>query len=184
MRMLDHVQLKPNDRAATERAAQILRQRFPIEQVILFGSKARGEDDAESDIDLLVLTSQPLSARDRDAVVDSPFDLQLELGVVLSPGRSCSMRNPLRHRFIGPQPAYGQAMCSGTKVRYTAAPAPSFALKITDLPSGVKIGCGWDSCVSQWVLWRQSGVNSARSSTCRTRAIQAPGSGGWRESQV
>jgi predicted nucleotidyltransferase len=85
MRMLDHIQLKPNDRAAAKRAAQILRRRFPIEQVILFGSKARGEDDAESDIDLLVLTSQPLSGRERDVVVDSLFDLQLELGVVLSP---------------------------------------------------------------------------------------------------
>jgi predicted nucleotidyltransferase len=85
MRAFDEVQLKPNDRAAVERAAQILRQRFPVERLILFGSKARGEDDAESDIDLLVLSSRPLSWRDRDAVMEALFDLQLELEVVFTP---------------------------------------------------------------------------------------------------
>ncbi len=85
MRMLDQIQLKANDRAAVERAARILRQRLPVERVILFGSKARGEDDAESDIDLLILTSRVPGSQDRDAAVDALFDLQLELGVVLSP---------------------------------------------------------------------------------------------------
>ncbi len=85
MRTLSQANLKSNDRVAVERAVEILRRQFPVERVILFGSKARGQDDAESDIDLLVLTRQLLGARDRDAVVGALFDLQLELGVVLSP---------------------------------------------------------------------------------------------------
>ncbi len=35
MRALDEVQLKPNDRAAVERAAEILRRRFPVERLVV-----------------------------------------------------------------------------------------------------------------------------------------------------
>lgn len=52
--------------------------------VKLFGSKATGRDDAESDIDLLVLTSRPLHWRERDAVTDALFDIEMEFDVVIS----------------------------------------------------------------------------------------------------
>ena len=61
MRALDAVPLKENDRRAIEAAATLLRAQFPVEEVILYGSKVRGDDDADSDIDLLVLTSRELS---------------------------------------------------------------------------------------------------------------------------
>jgi predicted nucleotidyltransferase len=85
MKPLAQVSLKPNDRQAIEAAAQVLYNQFPVEQVILYGSKATGTDDAESDIDLLVLTSRDLTWRERDQIIDALFDLQLELKVVLSP---------------------------------------------------------------------------------------------------
>lgn len=34
---------------------------WPVDTLILYGSKARGDDTPESDIDLLVLTSRPLT---------------------------------------------------------------------------------------------------------------------------
>ena len=52
-------------------------------RVCLFGSKVAGRDDAESDIDLFVLTSRSLSWRERDAVADALFDVEMELGVVI-----------------------------------------------------------------------------------------------------
>ena len=52
--------------------------------MVLFGSKARGNDDRESDIDLLVLTRRPLGAAEHDEVVNSLFDLQLKWNVVIS----------------------------------------------------------------------------------------------------
>ena len=85
MKTLAEIQLSANDRAAIERAAAILRQKFPVERLILFGSKARGEDRSDSDIDLLVLTREEFDGRQRSAVVHALFDLQLELGVMLSP---------------------------------------------------------------------------------------------------
>ena len=84
MRSLTEVALASKDREAIESAALVLRRRFPVERVILFGSKARGTDDEESDIDLLVLTSRSLSLQERDAVIDVLFDVELEHDVVIS----------------------------------------------------------------------------------------------------
>lgn len=81
---IDDVQLQPRDRRAIQEAAELLRQRFSVDQIILFGSKARGDDDAESDIDLLVLTSRSLSRPERHAITDALFPLQLRHDVVLS----------------------------------------------------------------------------------------------------
>jgi len=61
MKTLDQIRLEPNERAAIEAAAAVLREKLPVTQVILFGSKARGDDEEESDIDLLLLTTRPLS---------------------------------------------------------------------------------------------------------------------------
>ena len=83
MRTLSDVELRPADRAAIVAAAGMLKERFPVLRVCLFGSKATGRDDAESDIDLFVLTSRSLSWRERDAVADALFDVEMELGVVI-----------------------------------------------------------------------------------------------------
>lgn len=85
MKALKDLNLQERDRLAIEEAAELIRKRCPVESVLLFGSKARGDDDAESDIDLLVLTARPVSRSDRHAVVDALFPIQLRLDVVLSP---------------------------------------------------------------------------------------------------
>ena len=77
MRALCDVELHPNDQAAIVAAAAVLRKRFPVEAVHLFGSTATGRDDPESDIDLLVLTSRPLHWRERDTITDILFDVEM-----------------------------------------------------------------------------------------------------------
>ena len=84
MKTLDEIDLNEKDRLAVIKAAAILRERFPVEQLVLFGSKARGDDDPESDIDLLVLTNNRLTWQERDMITSALFDLQLELEVVIS----------------------------------------------------------------------------------------------------
>lgn len=85
MRRLDEIWLAPTDRAAIEEAVRVLRHVAPVEEIVLFGSKCRGEDDRESDIDLLVLTSRPLARRERHAVMDALFPIEIARGVALSP---------------------------------------------------------------------------------------------------
>jgi predicted nucleotidyltransferase len=83
MKALAH--LLPNEqRAITEYVAQI-RDRFPgrIVSVTLFGSKARGDGDAESDIDLLVLVD--VEDNDlRDELWQIASDISLGHDLVLS----------------------------------------------------------------------------------------------------
>ena len=53
-------------------------------RVVLFGSRARGEGDAESDLDVLVVVDDG-DWRFRDVVALVAFEPMIEYGVVLSP---------------------------------------------------------------------------------------------------
>jgi predicted nucleotidyltransferase len=84
MKSLDAAPLTDNERAAVREAARILKERFPVEEIVLFGSKARGDFDAESDIDLLVLTSREVHWQERHAMIDSIYELELDRDVFMS----------------------------------------------------------------------------------------------------
>ena len=84
MRTLGDISLTETDRQAVQRAAAVLRNRFPVVRVILYGSKARGDDAAGSDIDLLVLTSRAVTYQEKEAMTQSVYPLELELNVVIS----------------------------------------------------------------------------------------------------
>ncbi|MHB8536044.1 MAG: nucleotidyltransferase domain-containing protein [Sulfuricaulis sp.] len=84
MKTLAQLTLKANDRKAIEAAKDLLVQKYPVELIVLYGSKARGTDDAESDIDLLVLTTRELTWRERNTITDILYDIQLAHGVVIS----------------------------------------------------------------------------------------------------
>ncbi len=84
MRALNEVHLSDRDRRAVEAASQMLKERFPVQRVILFGSKARGDDDPESDIDLLVLTSRSISWEERKEIIHSLFSVEMVHDVVIS----------------------------------------------------------------------------------------------------
>jgi len=46
----------------------VLKAQFPVEEVVLYGSSARGTDEEDSDIDLLVLTTRPVGWQDQERV--------------------------------------------------------------------------------------------------------------------
>ena len=74
-----------NERTAVKKYIGLIRDRFPdrVISVTLFGSKARGDADAESDIDLLVLLDTRDSAS-RSELWRIASDISLEHNVVLS----------------------------------------------------------------------------------------------------
>jgi predicted nucleotidyltransferase len=84
MRKLADLPLSDKDRQAIEAAVGLLRKQFPIDQAILFGSKATGTDTAESDIDLLLTTRRSLTWQERNSIIDALFDIELEHDVVIS----------------------------------------------------------------------------------------------------
>ena len=85
MNSFSQAHLTPNEQTAIADYTAHIRSRFAgrILAVTLFGSKARGDDDAESDIDLLVL----VDAQDhtlRSELWRIASDVSLDYGVVLS----------------------------------------------------------------------------------------------------
>lgn len=85
MKNLGNTPVNKKEREAIEAAVGMLRDRFPVERVILFGSKVRGDSDEHSDIDLLVVTSHSLHWKEEKDIVDTLFDLGMEHDVIFSP---------------------------------------------------------------------------------------------------
>lgn len=69
---------------AVEALKRELKARFPVDRVILFGSQARGEARADSDIDVLVLTQRPVSHRERRQMVDIAFGVNMRYDSLIS----------------------------------------------------------------------------------------------------
>ena len=84
MRTLDNINLAEKDRASVVQAARSLKSELPVSKVILFGSKARGQADVRSDLDILVIFSCPVTARLRDMVSERLAEINLQNDVVLS----------------------------------------------------------------------------------------------------
>lgn len=53
-------------------------------EVILYGSRARGDERADSDWDILILTDYPADLKTEQLFRDCLYDLELETGEVLS----------------------------------------------------------------------------------------------------
>ncbi len=85
MKKIGEVSIIDKDKKVIEVAAMHMKKYFPVESVILFGSKAKGKDDDESDIDLLLLTKRPISWKERKAIIDTLFTFELEYDVIISP---------------------------------------------------------------------------------------------------
>jgi predicted nucleotidyltransferase len=84
MKALDTINLVEKDRNSLIQAARVLKSELPVSRVILFGSKARGQGDVYSDIDILVIMSCPVTTQVRGVVSDKLAEINLENDVLLS----------------------------------------------------------------------------------------------------
>lgn len=78
--------LSTNERKAVEDFVTRLRTQFPdrVCQTVFFGSKARGDSHAGSDIEILLITDTD-DWRFRHAISDVASDVSLEYGVLIGP---------------------------------------------------------------------------------------------------
>lgn len=75
-----HPEKAPLLRACVEAVRNVV----PDAEVILFGSVARGEETADSDVDLLVLVPQEVTPKLRRVVHDQLYEIELESDQIIT----------------------------------------------------------------------------------------------------
>ena len=62
-----------------------LQKRLPLSRLVLFGSRARGDADPDSDLDVLVILNTPVGREVEDYVTDCAWEVGLVHGIVVVP---------------------------------------------------------------------------------------------------
>jgi predicted nucleotidyltransferase len=84
MKQIEDLSISSEQIQALKDLKRRLNDEFRIDELILYGSVARNQPDDESDIDLLVLTTKPLTRFERHKITDVVFEINLQYGTNFS----------------------------------------------------------------------------------------------------
>ncbi len=84
MMSIDAWQGQKADKTLLGRCREAIRRAVADAEIILYGSRARGDDNEYSDYDILVLVDQPASIALKDRILSCVYPLELETGAVLT----------------------------------------------------------------------------------------------------
>lgn len=79
---LKELSLKDNEWKAVLELKERMLEKFPEAEIILYGSKARGDFDNESDMDLLILINSQVNSKLEEEITHITFALELKHDVV------------------------------------------------------------------------------------------------------
>ncbi|PIP39172.1 MAG: hypothetical protein COX19_08570 [Desulfobacterales bacterium CG23_combo_of_CG06-09_8_20_14_all_51_8] len=77
--------MKADDLQVMNKLKNHLRKQVNLHEMMLFGSRARGDAAPDSDMDVLVILDEPISRRSRKIVSDSAWEIGFNAGVVIVP---------------------------------------------------------------------------------------------------
>jgi len=77
--------MNATEKATLDRFKELVQQRLPLHKMVLFGSRARGDANPESDVDVLVILSGPADSAERDSVSECAWEAGFEQGIVVVP---------------------------------------------------------------------------------------------------
>ncbi len=76
--------ISQDEKALLKRCANFIKRLDPSAEVILYGSRARGEAEPESDYDLLILTDGDVDIEREDLFRRQLFPIEIETGCVFT----------------------------------------------------------------------------------------------------
>lgn len=82
MKKKDLHTLRENDKISIDEFKNSVAAKFPAAKFILYGSKARGDDNEFSDIDILVLLNQEITTKIEEEIFDIGFEIGLTYNIV------------------------------------------------------------------------------------------------------
>jgi predicted nucleotidyltransferase len=74
--------------SALDKFVRWARARYPVEEAYLFGSRARGDHDSDSDADVALVLDEPAEGKTvplKRGLSDLAFDVLLETGIYIQP---------------------------------------------------------------------------------------------------
>jgi predicted nucleotidyltransferase len=84
MKTLENIKLTEKEQSSIKQAVKSLKSELPVSKIILFGSKARGDSEKYSDIDLLIITNCPVTSNMREVVSSKLAEINIENDVMIS----------------------------------------------------------------------------------------------------
>ncbi len=84
MKTLVDLQLPPQLWKALQEAPKRIGAEFAVDRIVLFGSVVRGEEDEESDVDLLIVLQDPPNHQVRNSISRLLLDINLQYDTNLS----------------------------------------------------------------------------------------------------
>jgi len=82
MKSLAQLKLKENEKKALQELKQRLLQKFSYAEIILYGSKARSDDEEFSDIDVLILLDREVNNTLEEKIFSTAFQIELKYDVI------------------------------------------------------------------------------------------------------
>ena len=77
--------MNPKDLETANRLKRLLQKKVKLHQVVLFGSRARGDAEPDSDMDVLIVLDEQVSRQSRQIVSDCIWEIGFEAGIVVVP---------------------------------------------------------------------------------------------------